>query len=576
MARRHLVLIFFVALVLRLGYLLEMHASPYFSVLVLDAEEYAFLGEAIAKGNWAAGVGATYVHGLLYPVILALFNLVGAGHTAVRVFQALLGAGSCALIYQVAQAVFPRPTPLLAGLFGAGYWLLIFYTGELLTTTLSVFLELLLVTLVLRHARRPSSGMAAGAGLVLGLLTVTHNTAFFQFPVVAWGLWRGSSSHGRGRRLWLAAALGLALVLVPFILRNLLVQGSLLPAQGAWSLYLGTNADADGTPYARQGLDWQRLETLPYQAGMAASASEKARFYLEASARFVLEHPGAYLGLLYHKFRLFWNAFEVPISEDLAYYQTHSRLHRLLILDFGLLAPLALVGLVWGWRRRWQCPFLAGLVLSHLAAGMAFTVCARYRLPALPLLLPFAAEGVRRGVAILRRRQPRRSAVLLASLGAAMALVHTGVNPREVNPVRSAWLQGHVLMRQGQYARGEEAFLRGLDETGPDPDIYNSLGAAREWLGREPEAEAAYLEALRLAPEHSRPRLNLGKLYLKQARLGEAETALRSALRDDPRPGTQYEGRVLLGQVLRRVGREAEARAVLAQAAQLAPRGTAP
>lgn len=549
MERRYAIILFLLALALRLGYLLDMRHSPYFSTLVLDAEEYAFLAAAFAEGHWTAGAQNTYVHGPLYPLVLAFFALGGAGHTAVRVFQALLGSGSCVLVYWAARAVFPRPAPLLAGLLTAGYWMLVFYCGELSTPTLTVFLELLLVVLLLRHARRPSLGQAAGAGLLLGLLVATHNTALLLTPVILWGVWRGARSHHRPCQLLLACGLALAAVLSLFATRNFLAQGTPLPFQGAWSFYLGSNPQADGTPYARQGLDWQRLETLPYQAGMAGSPADKARYYLGAALRFIRDHPGAYLELLYRKFRLFWHAFEVPVSEDLAYYQAHSRLYCFLVLDFGLLAPLALVGLVWGWRRQRGYALLAGLVLANLATGLLFTVCARYRLPAVPLLLIFAAEGLRQCATCLQARELRRGGLLLLSLGAAFALVHTGVNPREVDPVRSAWLQGHVHLRNGEYGRAEQALLQALEESGEDADIYNSLGAARQRLGRDAEAEAAYLRALAIAPDYARPRLNLGELYLKQQRLPEAQAALEAALASDPRPATQYEGRYHLGQL---------------------------
>lgn len=150
-------------------------------------------------------------------------------------------------------------------------------------------------------------------------------------------------------------------------------------------------------------------------------------------------------------------------------------------------------------------------------------------------MLIFAAEGLRQCIACLRTWKPRRSGALLLCLAAAFALVHTGVNPSELDPVRSAWLQGHVYMRNGEYGRAEQAFLQALATSGEDADILNSLGPTRQRLGREGEAETAYLRALALAPDFARPRLNLGRLYLKQGRLTVAEAALESALESDPR-----------------------------------------
>ena len=190
--------------------------------------------------------------------------------------------------------------------------------------------------------------------------------------MILWWLY----AQSRSLKSLAAFCLGLGLVLLPFLGHNYLAQGTPLPFQGAWSFYMGTNPAADGTPYARQGLDWQHLETLPYQADMAASPAAKGQFYLKAGLRFIADQPLAYLGLLYSKFRLFWHTTEIPVSADIRLYETHSILGRLLVLGFGVVAPLALVGMAANWHRRKQLALLYGFALSFLASGLLFTVCA--------------------------------------------------------------------------------------------------------------------------------------------------------------------------------------------------------
>ena len=309
---------------------------------------------------------------------------------------------------------------------------------------------------------------------------------------------------------------------------------------------MGNNPAADGTPYARQGIDWQRLEILPYQADMAASPAARGRFYLSEGLGFVVDQPLAYLHLLYRKFRLFWHAFEIPVSVDIHFYEAHSRLSYLNLFGFGIVAPLALVGLVWNWHRWHQYGLLYGFGLSYLISGLLFTVCARYRLPAVPFLMLFAAETLRQGALSLKEHQWRRSAALALALGAALALGHTGIDPAQVNHLRSAWLQGQVHMRNQAYARAEEAYLQAL-QVGPDADIYSSLGAVYEAQKRPRKAERAYRQALARAPDHTRARLNLGNLLRKEQRFDEAESLLLEVLANDPRPTIQYESYYYLG-----------------------------
>ena len=536
---RHVVVLFLLALILRLAYLVEIRGTLYFHTLILDAEEYDYLAQALLEGDWWLTTHHTYVHGPLYPALLALLKLGGAGLVATRLFQAVLGAFSCVLLYAIARRFFPTPTPLLAGLIAVGYWPFILYNSELLATTLTIFIELLLVLQLVRCTDRPSYWSAAGAGALLALLIETRSNTLLLVPVALWWLY-----HRTRSRLLVPFCLGLCAVLAPFLVHNSLVQGTPLPFQGAWSFYMGNNPAADGTPYARQGIDWQRLEILPYQADMAASPAARGRFYLSEGLDFIVDQPLAYLHLLYRKFRLFWHAFEIPVSVDIHFYEAHSRLSYLNLFGFGIVAPLALVGLVWSWNRWRQYGLLYGFGLSYLISGLLFTMCARYRLPAVPFLMLFAAEAVRQGALSIKGHQWRRSAALALTLGAAFALGHTGIDPAQVDHLRSDWLQGQVHMRNQAYARAEAAYLQAL-QAGPDADVYNSLGAVYEAQKRPREAEAAYRQALARASDHTRSRLNLGNFLRGEQRFDEAKSHFLEALANDPT--IQYEGHYYLG-----------------------------
>ena len=541
--------IFLLALVLRLVYLAEIAATPYFDTLVLDAEEYDRLAEQLLQGNWLLGRAGSYVHGPFYILVLALLKLCGADYLGLRVFQAVLGALSCVLIYRIAGRVFPHPVPLIAALLAAGYWPFIFYNGELLATTLVLFIELLLAALLLRGTDRISWRVGACAGILLALLVITRSNTLLLLPVLLWWFYQRAGSGTKHRRaLLLAFCLALVLALSPLLIYYQAVQGSPLPFQGGWSFYMGNNPDADGTPYARQGLDWQRLELLPYQEGSITRAA-KGQFYLTAGLRFIGEHPAAALHLLYRKFRLFWHAFEIPVSADLRYYERHSHLAQILIFNFGIVVPLALMGMVWGWRRYRDYALLYGFILVYLVTGLLFSVCARYRLPALPFLIVFAAQGIWQLKTQLWSGNLLGRGAFLLLLGAAVALVHTGVDQEKVDHLRSSWLLGHVYMRKQQYDLAEQVYLRSVRETPGDSDVYNSLAVAYQRLGRPQEAEATFRKSIEAAPDHARPWINLGNHYLKLQRLDEARTALEQALGSDPRPLAQYEGHYSLGNV---------------------------
>ena len=539
--------LFVLALGIRLLHLAEIGDTPYFDTLILDAYEYDGLSNQLLRGNWFLVDDGGYVHGPLYPYLLALLKLAGANHAGIRFFQALLDAGSCVLLCRVAAAFFPAPVPLVAGLFAAFYWPFIFFSGELLATGLVLFLELALVLALLRCRKRPSAGNAAAAGLLLGLLVLTRSNTLLLLPVAGWWLYRVKTSR---RYLQLGAfAAALAIVLCPFIARNYLVQGSALPFQGGWSFYMGNNPDADGTPYARQGIVWQRLELLPVRAGHTTPA-RKGEWYLREGMRYIGSDPAAYLQLLFRKFRLFWHAYEIPVSADMRFIETHSRLYPFLVLHFGILGPLAVAGMLWNLPRFNHCFPLYGFVCVFLLNCLLFSVCARYRLPALPFLIVFAAAGLwQLKEWAASRRFDRGVVFLLLLVGGSAILVHTGVDPNRVDHLRSPWLLTHVYLRQQQHDLAHQALLPALHAYPDDPDVFNSLGVVYEHQDLPQKAEAAFGRALQYAPDHTRARINLGKLYFRRQRLDEALATLQEALPHDSRKEARYEVNYQLGLV---------------------------
>ena len=542
--------IFLLALVLRLFYLAAIRDAPYFHTLVIDAFEYDHLATQILQGNWLLDLAeAMYVHGPLYPYLLALLKGIGLDHLGILLFQAVLGALICVLLYRVASYLFLHPIPLVAGLLAAGYWPFVFYNGQLLATTLVILVELGLAVLLLHYAPKLTYGSAVGAGILLGLLVMGRSNTLLLLPLLLGWVYqsaRGLPKH-RGT-LVLTFSLTFCLVLFPFFLRNYLVQGTPIPFQGGFSFYLGTNPEADGTPYVRQGAHFQHLELMPLQQGFDTPTA-KGAFYTAEGLRFIYRDPLAYLHLLYRKFRLFWNAFEIPVSADLRYYETHFPHYRLFLLNFGLVVPFALVGILWHWR--WTSAYILPLlfVLAYLSTGLLFSVCARYRLPALPFLLVFAAAGIWRLKELLTTRAAPRLGVFLLLLVAAFALVHTGVDSRQVDHLRSPWLLGHTQLRNQHYHQAVQTYTHGLAQFPDDSDLYNSLGVAYQYLGKSDEAEAAFLRAVELVPDHAKPWLNLGKLYLSQRRLEQARHALEQSLRHDPRPANAHPAYHNLGYV---------------------------
>src|SRR5437764_1002794 len=90
------VTVFVVALAVRLAHLWAMRRSPFFDTLLGDAHSYDAWGRQIAGGDL---IGRdVFYQAPLYAYFLGALYTLGAGVSAVRVCQAIVGASACLLL----------------------------------------------------------------------------------------------------------------------------------------------------------------------------------------------------------------------------------------------------------------------------------------------------------------------------------------------------------------------------------------------------------------------------------------------------------------------------------------------
>ena len=142
--RRPLWLVFGLALLLRVIYILEIDQSPLFAHPAVDSETYTRQAMQLATGNWL-GVGqGPFWQPPLYPYFLGVVQALAPGtfFHAARLVQALMGALVCAMVFWIGRHLFNPAVGLMAAVAAALYGPLIFFDGELLPATLSVFLNM--------------------------------------------------------------------------------------------------------------------------------------------------------------------------------------------------------------------------------------------------------------------------------------------------------------------------------------------------------------------------------------------------------------------------------------------------
>ncbi len=585
--RRLELLVFAVALLVRLVYLWQLSGTPLAGLVIGDAEAYDAWARRIAAGDWLGRAEGVFYQAPLYSYTLGvLYAVTGPSVAAARVLQAILGAFAAALLARAGRSLFSPRTGLLAGLALALYAPAVYFTGILQKSVLDLFFACLLLALIApvraidTSPRGLARFLAVGAGLA-GFMLTRENAVVLVVVVVVWVSAQFRSVSWRTRGAAIAAVFaGLVVVLLPVALRNQVVGGEfhLTTSQLGPNLYLGNNPTATGF-YAplkagRGSPQFERIDAreLAEQArGRTLSPSEVSKYWRDESLRFITGQPVRWLALMVRKAALVFSAVEVGDTDD--YYGAADACWVLGVLSwpgqFTVVFGLAAAGAVLTWDERRRLWYL-GLAIVLFAGSVAlFLIYGRYRLPLVPFLALFAAAGIDRAWPLLRTR--RRRALLgpgLAAL-AAVALALLPLASRQQQAALTPFNMAHDLTYAKKDPTPAVPLFREAIRLQPDYALaYLGLGDALGALGRLDEAIAAWTEAERLAPELEPAFFNHGLALLDARRAGEAAPLLARAAAINPGRARTY---TLLGNALFAAGQVEAAANAYEAASRLEP-----
>ncbi len=572
--RLHVAAIIALALVPRLVYLFQIQRWPDFYQPILDSHtQYSW--SLVLLRTLGIGNNEVLAKAPLYTYYLALVQLLlGEGRPALfgaRAIQLLLGAVVCGMTYSLGRRVFGAGVGLLAGGFLALYSPALFREGQLLDTAVATLLTLGFVLALLAVLDRPTGARWFGLGLLLGVLGLTRPN-LLSFAAVALGamvvvLRRAESPRGLARLAGIFA-LGIVLPILPITVRNYLVSNELIwiSTNGPINLYTGNRPGADGISPIPSGIAWERTWYEARQAG-AISPRTQGQYWLRKVREFWREHPGEALALLLRKAYAYWNAYEVPNNLSYDWGRQHASMLRILPLTFGVLGPLALLGIaLGGWRSR-DSWVLTLIVLAHMLAVIVFFFCGRYRMPAVPILSVFASYAV---FSVVRLAKGRRWGALG---GAALGLVVLALlvnsdayGARRSRAANRDWFYiGRALGTAQRLPEAREALERAIADDPEDADAWVFLGLAQQSLGDLEAAARSWRQALRVAPDYTSAAVYLADLHLDQGwPVEEVEPLLSHAV--ELQPGNVL-GLSALTRVNIRLGHYAAAEANLARAA---------
>ena len=479
----------------------------------LDPGEYDRWAMQITHDDpwWTDHGQGVYFQSPVYPYFVAAvyFVLGGRNVLAVTMVQAVLGALACGLAGLAARRWISVRAGWVAGGLAALYGPAIFYESFLLKETLATFLVTAAMLLSLRvfGGKRTTTGNGIGNGAAAILLTgFLWGAAMATWPllapvvaaVFAWACGRAalaarSSSSRRGgfpagRHASLVAGwllCGLFLAILPCTVRNVVGEERfvLISDAGPRNWQVGNSVNSSGTYVDFPG------EPLPMVS---------PRFWK----------------LFVRKVGLFLRGGEIPQVTDYDLLREASPVLSLPVPGFGLVAPLALIG-VWLTRRRWGDLFpVHALALIYPLSVALFFVVGRFRLPVMPAFLVLAAATVDHLLAMGSAAAGRRRRTLLWTTTALAALLVV-INwswplPRGVYPIHHAMASyylemGKVSIANGRAENALDAYNRILRLPSRSYRALAHAGRAEvslRLLGRRSEALAELRRSLEIDPGH--------------------------------------------------------------------------
>jgi tetratricopeptide (TPR) repeat protein len=484
-----------------------------------------FLGEGIIDGAEilslarAGSAGPFETKSPLYPALLAAaFGVAGdspwtVGALGIALSLAVL-FGTARLCREIGR---PDAASWGAGLYAISGSAFVYAVQPLPPMGATATLVWGTVAVAKAHGSDSPAYGALGGALVAASAFTRAPLALAGLLLVAWLV--------RARRWRVAGATcagALAVILACFAGFG----GRAWPAAASFNLRLGNGAERTGFSDVRLGpvYDRMRIEAAFAEPQARGAAPDFERFQRAALKAEVAADPLGALATLARKAYLFWFRTEIVSAADFRHGLARFPPARVLLLSFGLVAPLAIASLA---RSRAALVWLP--LLAVFAADVVWLTCARYRFPALPFAC--AAAGIWIG------SRPRARDWIAAGLCAL--LLNVNLSGRNlIVPGDGLVQEGRVWLARDRLAeRALSAYRDALAAGSRDARGRYELALALEARAELEEAEQRYREALELDPLYPEAAENLVALMLRAGRASEAAAQAQTLAQRSPYAG---------------------------------------
>lgn len=487
------------------------------------------------------------------------YYIYGINWEALVIVQIIIGSLNCVLVFLIGEKLFGRLTGIIAALLLILYANITIIDLTLEPESILIFINSLIIVSLIK-ARESSQSRNnyffwLAAGLLIGLSIITKPNSLLVLAGVLIWMWFVAKDIKLKLKSSAILLLGVAIFVVPVTARNYLKFNDfvLTTADGGKVFFHGNGPGANGMGRAdlpQQGLMEEARsdpdsahalfrETARAVSGRPLKPSECSNFWFDYTFNFIKSEPARWLSLELKKFYLFWNKYEVHDIDS--NYKNYITLSKMPLINFGVISVLGILGMLLSLKYYRKTFLLYWIVIIYLATTLVFFVSSRYRAPAAPFLVIFAAYAITYFFGLFKEKKFKETGILLLII-VALGLSTNIPYRKEIagydkwqNATRLHYVLGaNAFFQKGMYGKAIEELKITI---AMEPDFvpaYNLLGKSYAILNNFEQAEINFRDVIRLAPALDEGYLNLGLLYRLEGNESRANYYLEKALAINP------------------------------------------
>lgn len=493
-----LILIFVVALFLRVWYLSEVLRAPDYNEFRQDLSVQDYHARAILSGDWTLPEGRSdpkipttpYYRppGYVY-LLVVIYWFSGGSYLAPRLFNVVIGLVSIYLMFRLSRVVFGLFPAVVTAILMATYWGFIYYEGEVNDPSVFVFLLPCMLFTLDQWRNSFRVRWIVLTGILTGCYALMRPNILLYGPIMAaWLLWIGlrAVKIKETAMAWVALAGVTALTIAPVTIRNYRVSGEFVPISTYFgeNLHIGNSEYSDGvtswTPYLQELEGSGKFSVWEYDRivqGLGREVGREDLTHSEASTIFMYKaldwirnNPKQALALTLKKAILFWSPWEIT-ENKVVHYEKAFYPPLKFLPGFSYVFALALFGtLLLAWdlisdnllcerekKHSLEMLFLIyGLIIAYWVSFWPFFVNARARHPLAGLLFLIGSYGIWRWVYTLRKGQILKGMLLAALFGVLLWGAAQDIYPYQPDKARWHYARADSWLRRGELEKAKQ------------------------------------------------------------------------------------------------------------------------